>query len=206
MGTISRFDLKDIRESYNLNTFIETGTLYGEGVDYALQQGFSNIITIDIDPELVLLAKQKYKYNSNVTVLEGNSFDVLNDIIPTINHNCLFWLDAHFPGADLHKQAYNSVENLDIRMPLEKELEIIKKYRYSYDDVIISDDLWLYEDEDLIECGTLENHMKKCGINLTKEQIVCGKNLDFIRENMLDKFELRKYHMDQGYMVLFPKQ
>jgi len=204
MGTIKRFNLNDLIDTYDIHTFIETGTHMGDGVDYALECKFNRIISLDIDSELVANAQLKYKNIPKVTILEGNSFDVLEKILPDITESCIFWLDAHFPGADLHKKAYNSEKNMDIRLPMEKEIRLIYNTRKGYNDVIICDDLRLYEDEHLIEDVDLNTHFQRCGINLKKEDVVSGINLDFIRNEMNDKFTLHKYYNDQGYAVLLP--
>lgn len=205
MGTIRRFDINNLRYGYNLDRFVETGTLLGDGVDYALSSGFKNITTIEIEADLVQKAKEKYKNNPEVTVLHGNSFDVLKELIPTLTSNCLFWLDAHFPGADLNHKAYNSEPDMDVRLPLEKELDLIFEHRKNFTDVIIADDLWLYEDEELCEIGSFDAHMKRCGHNLTRNDVLSNKNLDFIRNKLGDKYELKKYYGDQGYIVLVPQ-
>ena len=176
MGTIRRFDVLDIRTTYDINTFVETGTLHGDGVDFAVSSGFENIISIEIDHELSDLAKKKYVNHPNVNIVEGNSFEILLNLIPTLKNNCLFWLDAHFPGADVYKRAYDSEPNMDIRLPLEKELDIILEHRQNFTDVIIADDLWLYEDEDKCEIGKFDIHMEKCGHDITRERAVSGKN------------------------------
>lgn len=204
MGTIKRFDLSELKSISNITTFIETGTHLGDGVEYALQFGFDKIISIEIDEELVNLAKDKFKNHPSVTILQGNSFTVLETILPNITDNILFWLDAHFPGADLRKKSYNEEKDLDIRLPFERELKLIYETRKQCDDIIIADDLWLYEDENLTECGNLTEHFKRCNIPLTREDVVTGKNLDFIRETMSDKWVLTKYYQDQGYMLLTP--
>jgi hypothetical protein len=49
MGTIRKFNLKEIREKTGINVFVETGTLYGDGTDYAIDAGFLKIISIEID-------------------------------------------------------------------------------------------------------------------------------------------------------------
>ena len=40
MGAINRFDLNEIIEETGASYFVETGTLHGDGVDYALHFDF----------------------------------------------------------------------------------------------------------------------------------------------------------------------
>ena len=98
MGAINRFDLNEIIEETGANYFVETGTLHGDGVDYALHFDFKKIFSIEIIPELAKKAKEKYTSHENVIIVEGNSSDVMGELIKKIDGNIIFWLDAHFPG------------------------------------------------------------------------------------------------------------
>ena len=100
MGAINRFDLNEIIEETGANYFVETGTLHGDGVDYALHFDFKKIFSIEIIPELAKKAKEKYTSHENVIIVEGNSSDVMGELIKKIDGNIIFWLDAHFPGCD----------------------------------------------------------------------------------------------------------
>ena len=53
MGAISRFNISQLKEKFNFSYFVETGTMNGDGVDYALQSGFDKIISIEIEDTLV---------------------------------------------------------------------------------------------------------------------------------------------------------
>ena len=59
MGSIRTFDIAQIKDKANIKTFIETGTLWGNGVDYALESGFDKIISIEINSQLAEKAKDK---------------------------------------------------------------------------------------------------------------------------------------------------
>ena len=79
--------------------------------------------------------------------IEGAEIEVLEQILPEIKGNITFWLDAHFPGADAHMKTYESCLNIDAdtNLPLEREIELISKRTSSYTDILIVDDLWIYE-------------------------------------------------------------
>ena len=65
MGAISIFDLKDAQKYNETPYFVETGTLYGDGVKYAMKQGFKEIHSIEIEPTLYKKAKEKFKIFSS---------------------------------------------------------------------------------------------------------------------------------------------
>ena len=148
MGAINRFDLNEIIEETGASYFVETGTLHGDGVDYALHFDFKKIFSIEIIPELAKKAKEKYTSHENVIIVEGNSSDVMGELIKKIDGNIIFWLDAHFPGCDSKHKTYDEIKQLDydVNLPLEKEIDIISKRIGNYKDTIICDDLWVYDD------------------------------------------------------------
>ena len=151
MPKLSDIDVKALVKRFDVPIFLETGAGEGDGIAYAISCGFEKIISIEIIFEQVLKLNEKF-IHENVHMLYGDSLVLLDQILPKINQNVLFWLDAHYPGADLANvtpeqrvQMYLAEQNDDIRLPLEKELELIKKYRKNYKDVILMDDLTLYK-------------------------------------------------------------
>jgi hypothetical protein len=109
------------------DVFVETGTLTGEGANYLAglcKRGY----TIDVI--------DRYKdRKSNVTFLLGDSSKELKTICESVEENCVFWLDAHYPDDT----------SLGMNLPLIKELEIIASTREGKNDLILIDDLRIYE-------------------------------------------------------------
>lgn len=202
MGDIKIFDINDIKTKFNLKTFFETGTLYGDTVDY-YKNTFEQLFTVEIDKDLATSAIQRFKSTSNINVYWGSSVQGLKDLLPTISTNILFWLDAHFPGADAHKVSYDAEKDQDTRLPLEKELHTILELRPENKDVIIIDDLWLYEDGPF-EWGSFDNHMKSIGSTVTRESLGV-KNSDFIYDLIKGRYEYKKDYHHQGYLIIYPK-
>ena len=208
MGTIRVFDIDDIQANCDTRVFIETGTLHGDGVDYALQHNFDKIYSIEIDDELYVQACVKYAQNETVSILNGSSSEVLPELITTIDDNILFWLDAHFPGADAGKASYRECcEKLDydVNLPLEAELGAIANRREKYNDVVVIDDLWLWE-EGQYGAGDMDVHCKNHGHDITRDYVVGDKLLG----PMIQPFDDTHYHKrgyeHQGYLVLLPNK
>jgi len=195
MGDLRIFNLHEYKRKYNIDIFVETGTLYGAGVDYA-KEFFTEIHSIEIDPELAANAQIKYKDDRGVYIHQGHSADVLSRV--QIFGNALFWLDAHFPGADAHKVSYNNEKDPDVRAPLEKELEIISKRQSRYKDVLIIDDMWLYEDGPF-EWGTLEKHL-----GVSRQKLI-GKDSTFVYDLFNTTHSIQKDYRHQGYFIITPK-
>lgn len=207
MGTIRTFDLNELINRNNASVFIETGTLHGDGVRYALNYPFKRIISIEIIPELAEKAREQFKDYSNVEIITGNSADVLKEILPTINENIIFWLDAHFPGCDAGVKTYDEIKQLayDVNMPLEKEIEHISKRTETNKDILVCDDLWCYEDVTQNNLNDFDTHCRNHGHNIQLKDINDGKDLKFLYNTFNATHEFKKDYQHQGYLVVYPK-
>ena len=135
---------------------------------FLIMINFEKIISIEIEPAIHQTATDNFKDHNNVEILLGDSSKVLPDRLESITDNTLFWLDAHFPGADAGLVSYESCKQIeyDTRVPLEAELTAIAKRVKTYKDVIIADDLWLYE-EGSFGGGNMNDHARQHNQNIT---------------------------------------
>lgn len=109
--------------------FFETGTDKGDTVQTALECGFSDIFSVEIDSDKAMLASIRFmQYNDVVSIINNNSVTTLKNVLPFLTGKIVFWLDAH---ADCHVEC----------TPLLNELEAIKGYKYPV--TIMIDDMRL---------------------------------------------------------------
>jgi len=202
MGSIRTFDIAQIRQKFEIKTFIETGTLWGDGVDYALDSGFENVISIEINEILANKAKQKYVNDSRVTIIHGSSCKVLESILSEINEPVLFWLDAHFPGADANLDVYKADIDAADNVPLELELAIISRRKHK--DIIICDDLWLYEDVPQSSWGTFNDHCKRYGHNISRQDLVRDGMPGVFEQLFTNTHNMSRDFNDQGFLIFKP--
>jgi hypothetical protein len=193
MGSLRRFDISRYAREYDLPVLFETGTYKGGGVKLALKAGFEKIYSVEIVDEYFRENVDRFSANRNVTILQGESEAVLDRTLPEIEGNILFWLDAHFPGADGGLADYNSCEDERIRSPLESELEVIRKHRPKGTDVFILDDLRIYE------TGPFENGDLPANIDRPARS-----QLDFIDRLFSETHHTVKLYHDEGYVLLLP--
>lgn len=196
MGELRFFDLSDPINDYDISVFIETGTGQGGSVEAILNYPqIQDVYSIEIIKELYESCVEKFKDHTKVQLLNNNSFEGLKQLLPTIptNRNILFWLDAHFPGADFHFDTYESTSDYHLRIPLESEIELIHSLRKGCRDVFIIDDLRIYED------GPYE------GGNWDLRSKLGGDGLDFISNRYSETHTLHKHYAHQGYLFLLPK-
>ncbi len=82
---------------FGLTTLIETGTYYGEMIAAVASQ-FQRIYSIEIDPALVRLARQRFRHFPQVTIVEGDSQRTAPALLAELKEACLWWLDAGYCG------------------------------------------------------------------------------------------------------------
>jgi hypothetical protein len=105
----------------NLDTFIETGTYYGNTAKWASKY-FKKVITIEASKENFHLAQKNLSNINNIELIFGNSVEIFSDNNfwnKINNENAFFWLDAHWSSEGAH---FGKNEEC----PLMKEIELIK--------------------------------------------------------------------------------
>ena len=134
MPSINLDFLKKIQTDYkNYPNFIETGTYKGETILH-MEQYFSNLYTIEIKKAFYENVKNNYKGNK-INFYLGDSGDVLNEILPTINDKSIIFLDGHWSAGSTGKGKKDC--------PLYEELTSIM-VNHTNEAVIIVDDVRLF--------------------------------------------------------------
>ena len=87
----------DYARRFSLSTFVETGTYYGQMV-FAVRNVFRRIYSIELDGRLYEMARRKLSRWRNIVLMQGDSGEVLPELLAKIPGPCLFWLDAHYSG------------------------------------------------------------------------------------------------------------
>jgi hypothetical protein len=123
--------LQDDKTKYSY--FIETGTFNGDTI-FALEPYFDKLYTIEYSEKYYNNTKEKYIGNK-INFILGDSSIVFETLLPTITEKCIFFLDAHWSGADTGRS------NKDV--PLEEEITSINNL-YNNDAIIIIDDFRLF--------------------------------------------------------------
>jgi len=108
--------LADFAVAFHLETFIETGTLFG-GSLYALKRRFKTLYSIELSPELAEKARHRFRSSPHIHILQGDSGAVLSELLEKIAGPCLFWLDGHYSGG--------VTARADLDTPILKELQTI---------------------------------------------------------------------------------
>jgi len=184
-GPISYDELKGVLERHpsykRIEVFIETGTYLGETI-FPMAKFFKKLYTIELSPKHHKNAVKKASQLgiTNIEFLQGYTEDVLPDLIRSIQEPAVFFLDAHFCGAETDSE--------ETTVPLLQELEAINKHR-DFADLLILDDAFVFG-KDIPErrlywsSTTTENILSSLEANKVLDQFVENdRHYIFLRES-----------------------
>jgi hypothetical protein len=78
---------------------VETGTFMGDMIE-AQQNNFEQIYSIELSVPFWEKAKEKFKSQPHIKLLQGDSGQVMQNLIQEINQPAIFWLDGHYSGGN----------------------------------------------------------------------------------------------------------
>lgn len=106
------------------DVFVETGTLQGTSMAYAIQYPFTHLHTIDCDAGVVAAARLRFRDDRRVQCHYGHSPSVLAEILDPRRETTL-WLDAHTTDT----------------CPLLDELRVIYALQWDVTPLVLIDDI-----------------------------------------------------------------
>jgi hypothetical protein len=194
MGTLTKYSLAQV----SCNIFIETGTGTGGTLKHALESKvFEKLYSVEIHKESAEQVKKELSSFDHVKIFNSTSTIALKDIFPLLrpSDRAFFFLDAHFPGE--FYETFSGYEGITIdktSLPLEEELELIKFHRGNCEDIIVIDDLRLYE-QGPFERGNLQEGFGGIPMEM--------RNIDFVHRIFGDR-SISKDYRDEGYLIICP--
>jgi hypothetical protein len=119
-------------------TFVETGTYRGDTIA-AVSRDVDRVISIELDERLASAAIRRFRDRSNISILTGDSGEVLPRVVEELHEPALFWLDGHFSGGVTALGAHVT--------PIEQELDaILDASRPPH--LVLVDDIRLFDGTD----------------------------------------------------------
>lgn len=201
MGSLRFFNLKDLQLRYDAKTFVETGTGYGHGVEYAQTVDFQDIYSIEIFEKIVNDLTPKFANDGRVKLVHAPSLEGLNKVVREIKGNAIFFLDSHFPGADVGGAGFGDEKDEDLRLPLLKEMEFVKNNRLDkgFKDIVLIDDLMIFDEENTYPDQAWKN---KLDISPRRDKN-CWKQI----LNMFSQTHTAQvFKENSGYVIFSPKE
>lgn len=147
---VKQVTIQEYRHRYNCMTLIETGTYLGDMVE-AQKKLFHKIISIELGVDLFNKAQQRFSNDSNVTILQGDSGEVLPEVIEILDQPALFWLDGHYSSG------ITAIG--DKECPIFEELDTILSKKFNH--IILIDDARCFNNTgDYPSIGKLTEYIK----------------------------------------------
>ncbi len=112
------------RRKFGARIFVETGTFMGETVE-AFRNDFDRLISIELNLDLAARAQRKFAAISNISILQGDSGILLNQIVRDLQEPALFWLDGHYSGEFTYQGEFIATAKGDKETPVIEELTAV---------------------------------------------------------------------------------
>src|SRR3990167_8257545 len=80
------------------NVFIETGSAMGDGIQRALDAGYSVVKSVEAKDDYFSHCTNLYHADDRVKLYFGLSKDRLAEMLSDVKEDAVFWLDAHVSG------------------------------------------------------------------------------------------------------------
>jgi hypothetical protein len=131
---VKQLTVKTFAQKYGTRVFIETGTGLSDMVT-AVRNDFDRIFSIELSEDLFRQAVKKFAGEKHITIVHGDSAQVMPEILRRVDVPCLFWLDGHYSAGITAKGEKET--------PIWKDLGHISKHPVK-NHVILIDDASLF--------------------------------------------------------------
>ncbi len=132
---LKQYTITEYQKKYQPALFIETGTFRGDMLE-AQKGNFEKLYSIELSEKLWEAAKERFRNEPQIQLLQGDSGSVMKELCPRISEQALFWLDAHYSAG---VTAMGDKES-----PILEELATIFAAQKDFQHVILIDDARLF--------------------------------------------------------------
>lgn len=132
---MSMHPTRNLFKEFPNRIYLETGAWLGDSIHLALDAGFQEIHSIELDLEKVEHCRQLFA-DKPVSIYHGDSAIMLWEVIKDIKEPITFWLDSHSQLLEDEPETANP-------FPLLKELEQIGRHTIKTHTIIIDDFLFM---------------------------------------------------------------
>lgn len=99
---VKQLAIKKYKHIYGYNILVETDTFRGDMVE-AQRKHFDYVYSIELSPKLWQDAVNRFRKSNNISIMQGDSGNVLKEIIATLDKPAIFWLDGHYSAGETAK-------------------------------------------------------------------------------------------------------
>jgi hypothetical protein len=160
VSSFTRLMMKKWSRNFPHDVFVESGTFGGDTVEY-FKNKFKKIYSMELEPTIAKKAQERFKGDSRIEIIEGDSTVVLPQILSKITGPAVFWLDGHLSAEGTAKG--------DLETPVLQEVEAILNHSTT-DHLIFIDDARCFDGtHDYPTIESLRNFVKEKNPNLSFE-------------------------------------
>jgi hypothetical protein len=114
--TVKQQAIQYYQKKSGYSVLVETGTYKGDMV-LAQKEYFKKIYSIELSQMLFEKAKKRFHGQAGIHLLQGNSGEVISDVLKELKEPAIFWLDGHYSGG--------ITATIEKYSPIEEEMEMI---------------------------------------------------------------------------------
>tara|TARA_R110000824_G_scaffold76499_1_gene193771 strand:+ start:3925 stop:4515 length:591 start_codon:yes stop_codon:yes gene_type:complete len=164
------------------NTFIETGCHFGGSLTHAINGGYKNLYSCDINKARVDHCLSELSSKCDVLRIDySSSLDFFKKLLPIIDTDATFWLDAHDEGGGV---------------PTFDELALIKELFADKASTIIIDDIPLYFNNTIPELIAKIKEINK-DYNIRMEYIHSNKSNYILVASTKSREQMAKFSINK---------
>lgn len=147
---VKQENINEHAAKYGLKILVETGTYHGDMIDL-LRNDFDQLYSIELSKQYFEAAKQRFKNNKHITIMQGDSGEKLGELVPQLTRSALFWLDGHYSAGNTAK----GIEDT----PILRELSHIFSSPVTGHVILIDDARLFGSDPGYPSLETVKNHV-----------------------------------------------
>jgi len=144
-------------QKYGIDTLVETGTYLGDMIA-SNKRKFKHIYSIELSHELHERAQKRFSSYPYIYLLEGDSTNVLSEVLSKLKSPALFWLDAHNMDTLLTARA-------KLETPIVQEIQLILDHAIKQHVILIDDARFFNGQHDYPTLDALKMMIEKLNMN-----------------------------------------
>ena len=149
MAALRDFNIGRLKADFGLRYLVELGTGDGDGVEFVKDLGFEHVHSVESQHKPALKVALRHSQRQDITIIHARTSRGLLEALEEIPADAptLFWIDSCYSGCDT-RQLFDVPERTGgVPLRIERDLRQILAARSQGADIIMMDDLFLYDDD-----------------------------------------------------------
>lgn len=155
-----KWDIIDsVRKNHRVSILVESGTFLGDTVEH-FKDKFEQVYSIELQPDLHSAAQQRFSADKNITLICGDSGQMMKDVLGELSVPAVFWLDGHYSSEFWLDGKFIKTARGTKDTPIEEELKKVLAAQIPH--LILIDDARLFGiDKDYPSLGRIRKMVRR---------------------------------------------